>query len=139
MSLQLLLSTLKLGTSLVVADIGSEDIILGGVELESREAGFGPVGSGMWRMRDGQEWHLIPLVGLHAADSAVVTKVHGVKKSVKVLRQYPELIHMLEIRRVEDAAAASNAVAPEVEQGYVAQRMDSPFLGFSRGSLFLRT
>ena len=121
-SLQLLLSTLRFSTSFVVADIGSEDIILGGVELESREAGFGPVGSGMWRMKDGQAWHLIPLVGAHAADSAVVTKVQGAKKSVKVLRRYPELIHMLEIRRVEDAAAGNGSRdAPAVEPDDVSQ------------------
>ena len=47
----------------VLADIGSDDIILGGELLETSQGGLGP--TGFWRMlQDGHEL-LIPLIGEH--------------------------------------------------------------------------
>ena len=75
----------------VVADIGRDDIILGGEILEMQQAGFGVPGSGTYRMvKDGVEF-LIPLIGEHGI-SGEVKRIKGTKKALKLLRQHADHI-----------------------------------------------
>ena len=47
--------------SFIVADIGRDDIILGGEVLEMQEAGYGPAGSGTYKFVVHGVEYLIPL------------------------------------------------------------------------------
>ena len=48
-NLQVLAHQYKSRMSFVVADIGRDDLIIGGEILEMQEGGFGPAGSGLYR------------------------------------------------------------------------------------------
>jgi hypothetical protein len=69
--------------SFVVADIGHDDVILGGEVLERAQAGFGP--PGFWRMTVAGQELLIPLIGEHSSNQAI-SELRGTKKILKVLR-----------------------------------------------------
>ena len=108
---------------LVVADIGSDDIILGGELLESAQGGFGP--SGYWRMlEDGQEL-LIPLIGEHSSSSRV-SRVRGTKKILKLLRSNVDHLWMGRVWKTEGAEAAAEQESADDSQDRDAQ-------GFQQG------
>ena len=69
--------------SFVVADIGQDDVIMGGEVLERAQAGFGP--PGFWRMRVSGQELLIPLIGEHSSSQAI-SELRGTKKILKVLK-----------------------------------------------------
>ena len=75
----------------VVADIGRDDIILGGEILEMHEGGFGPAGSGIYKLvMDGVEY-LIPWIGEHMAGTQGNAKrITGTKRILKLFRDYGE-------------------------------------------------
>ena len=91
---------------LVVADIGSDDVILGGELLETSQGGFGP--AGFWRMlQDGQEL-LIPLIGEHSSSSRV-NRVRGTKKILKLLRANVDHLWVGRVWKTEDAEGMDKA------------------------------
>ena len=92
----------------IVADIGRDDIILGGEVLEMQEAGYGPAGSGTYRLVANGVEYLIPLIG--ASDGvkrSEVKTVKGTKKILKLFRQHSTHMFMGEIRRSETQQTVS--------------------------------
>ena len=80
--LQVLAGSYKQRMAFVAADVGSDDIILGGEVLEAARAGFGD--PGFWNMTVDGKVVSIPLIGEHSRN-AEVTRVQGVKTSVKLI------------------------------------------------------
>ena len=116
--LQVLAHQYKSRMSFVVADIGRDDIIIGGEVLEMQEGGFGPAGSGMYKMHVNGKVCMIPLIGEHAPPEAV-TEVRGTKKALKLFRKHSDMIMAGRIWRKPDAeetAQVNKATAGEEAQ-----------------------
>ena len=99
-NVQVLMGRYRQRMPFVVADIGRDDIILGGEILEMHEGGFGPAGSGMYKLVvDGVEY-LIPLIGEHSTGTQGNAKrITGTKRILKLFRDYGEHMFTGEIRR----------------------------------------
>ena len=113
--LQVLAHKYKHRMDFVVADIGRDDIILGGEILEMQQAGFGAPGSGTYRMvKDGVEF-LIPLIGEHGI-SGEVKRIKGTKKALKLLRQHADHIFMGKVWRKTEAHPSAEVQSSDIPQ-----------------------
>ena len=114
-NLQVLAHQYKSRMSFVVADIGRDDIIIGGEVLEMQEGGFGPAGSGLYKMKVNGKEFMIPLIGEHAPPEAVET-VRGTKKAVKLMLKYGEMVYAGRIwRKNETSVTSASAKLAEAE------------------------
>ena len=83
--LQILAGPYKQRLSLVAAEIGTDDVIIGGEILELPQGGFGK--PGFWAMTVKNKILEIPLIGQHSCN-AEVEKVQGAKKIKKLLQEH---------------------------------------------------
>ena len=110
-NVQVLMGQYRQRMPMVIADIGRDDIILGGEVLEMQEGGFGPAGSGMYKLVVSGVEYLIPLIGEHTASKQGVTKrITGTKKILKLFRNYSNHIFTGEVRRATGASHQSTQV-----------------------------
>ena len=104
-NLQVLAGQYKQRLTFVAADIGQDDIILGGEVLELAQAGFGP--PGFWRMCVDGQWLQIPLIGPNSAAPGQVKAVRSKKKTIKLLVEHFNHIMVGQVRRVKPTDAGS--------------------------------
>ena len=83
--LQILAGPYKQRLSLVAAEIGTDDVIIGGEILELAQGGFGK--PGLWAMTVENKILEIPLIGQHSSN-AEVKKEQGAKKIKKLLQEH---------------------------------------------------
>ena len=114
-NLQVLAHQYKSRMSFVVADIGRDDLIIGGEILEMQEGGFGPAGSGLYKMCvDGQEC-FIPLIGDNQGPQAGIDTVHGTKKILKLFRKHKDLIMTGRIWRLADEKESDSQQGEQIQ------------------------
>ena len=99
--------------SFIVADIGRDDIILGGEVLEMQEAGYGPAGSGTYKFVVHGVEYLIPLMGAsEGAKRSEVKTIRGTKKILKLFRKHSTHMFTGTVRRSETSLSTDS---PTVE------------------------
>ena len=114
--MQVLAGQYKQRLTLIAADIGTDDVILGVDVLQSAQGGFGP--SGFWRMIiDGQEL-LIPLIGEHSNSDGKAKTVRSKKKMLKLLVAHLHHVFVGKVTKVVmPPDLASDAPAPLASAG----------------------
>jgi len=108
-NLQVLAGQYKQRLTFVAADIGQDDVILGGEVLELAQAGFGP--PGFWRMLVGDKWLQIPLIGPDGMATGKVKAIRSKKKTVKLLVEHFNHIKVGQVRKVAEQGAEEDATA----------------------------
>ena len=108
-NLQVLAGQYKQRLTFVAADIGQDDVILGGEVLELAQAGFGP--PGFWRMLVGDKWLQIPLIGPDGMATGKVKAIRSKKKTVKLLVEHFNHIKVGQVRKVAEQGAEEEATA----------------------------
>ena len=127
-NLQVLAGQYKQRLTFVAADIGQDDIILGGEVLELAQAGFGP--PGFWRMCVDGQWLQIPLIGPDSAAPGQVKAVRSKKKTLKLLVEHFNHIMVGQVRRVNPTDAGSEqrgeGQSDDAERGKLGSTDPSP-------------
>ena len=119
-NLQVVAGQYKQRLTFVAADIGQDDIILGGEVLELAQAGFGP--PGFWRMLVDDKWLHIPLIGPDSIAPGKVKAVRSKKKTLKLLVEHFHHIKVGQVRRVTPADGAPVAGSTRSGQSDDAER-----------------
>ena len=104
-NLQVLAGKYKKRMSMIAADIGTDDVIIGTNVLELAQAGFGP--PGYFRMMEQGQEILIPLIGPDSPSEKIQT-IRSTKKAVRLLRDHMQHALVGNIWRVEEAEQATN-------------------------------
>ena len=104
-NLQVLAGPYKERLNFVCANIGEDNIIIGGEVMEMAEGGFGR--PGFWRMLVDGNYVEIPLIGEHSS-SLEVKQVRSVKKATRMLRDHLEYVLVGRIWRAEEGVAQSD-------------------------------
>ena len=99
-NLQILAGQFKERVDMIVADIGSDDIIIGNDVLEPACGGHGRNKPGFWQMLKGDKIFDIPLLG--EGINGKVERVSGVKKIRKLLQNHGAHIRVVHVRKTED-------------------------------------
>ena len=127
-NLQVLAGQYKQRLTFVAADIGQDDIILGGEVLELAQAGFGP--PGFWRMCVDGQWLQIPLIGPNSAAPGQVKAVRSKKKTLKLLVEHFNHIMVGQVRRVNptdaDSEQRGEGQSDDAERGKLGSTDPSP-------------
>ena len=105
-SLQLATIKYRHRSELVVANIGQDDVIVGTDQLEPAQGGFGQ--PGFWKMTVNGEEQKIPLIGEHSSNPHV-QRIQGVKKTIKMLREFVPHLMMVQLWRQDDDGDQSAA------------------------------
>ena len=112
-NLQILAGQFKERVDMIVADIGSDDIIVGNDILEPACGGHGRGKPGFWQMIKGETIFDIPLIGEGVGGR--IEKVSGVKKIRKLLQNHGAHLRVVHVRKTEDFVSSSNSLETELQ------------------------
>jgi ribonuclease HI len=112
-NLQILAGQFKERVDMIVADIGSDDIIVGNDILEPACGGHGRGKPGFWQMIKGETIFDIPLIGEGVVGR--IEKVSGVKKIRKLLQNHGAHLRVVHVRKTEDFVSSSNSLETELQ------------------------
>jgi hypothetical protein len=99
-NLQILAGQFKKRVDMIVADIGSDDIIVGIDILEPACGGHGRSKPGFWQMIKGETIFYIPLIGEGVGGR--IEKVSGLKKIRKLLQNHSAHLRVVHVPKTED-------------------------------------
>jgi hypothetical protein len=112
-NLQILAGQFKKRVDMIVADIGSDDIIVGNDILEPACGGHGRGKPGFWQMIKGETIFDIPLIGEGVGGR--IEKVSGVKKIRKLLQNHSAHLRVVHVRKTEDFVSPSDSLETELQ------------------------
>ena len=112
-NLQILAGQYKERVDMIVADIGSDDIIVHNDLLEPACGGHRRGKPGFWQMIKGEIIYDIPLIGEGVASR--IEKVSGVKKIRKLLQNHGAHLRVVQVRKTEDFVSASDSLETELQ------------------------
>ena len=112
-NLQILSGQYKERVDMIVADIGSDDIIVGNDLLEPACGGHGRGKPRVWQVIKGEMVYDIPSIGEGVASR--IEKVSGVKKIRKLLQNHGAHLRVVQVRKTEDFVSASDSLETELQ------------------------
>ena len=114
-NLQLATGKYRHRNDLVVANIGQDDVIVGTDQLKPAQGGFA-CERGFWKMTVNGEELIIPLIGEHSSNPQV-QRIQGVKKTIKMLREYQPHLMMVQLWRQDEDDGEQSAEGEDFIRG----------------------